>query len=86
MARVSETIPVLFVPGVNDVGVCPSPESIARYHSQYGCDFYGFWFGGTVRYSSAVLCGVRGEEFCGNVLCVSVSLCVLFLVYMSVLL
>jgi hypothetical protein len=46
MARVSETIPVLFVPGENDVGAQPTPQSIARYHAQFGCDFFGFWFGG----------------------------------------
>jgi hypothetical protein len=46
MARVSETIPVLYVPGVNDVGVQPTTESIAKYQSLYGADYYGFWFGG----------------------------------------
>lgn len=46
MARVSETIPVLFVPGVKDVGVCPTPASLEQYHGLYGADYFGFWFGG----------------------------------------
>ena len=48
MARISETIPVLYVPGVNDVGTHPTPESLAKYNENYGADFYGFWFGGAV--------------------------------------
>mmetsp|Transcript_30615 Transcript_30615/g.57059 ORF Transcript_30615/g.57059 Transcript_30615/m.57059 type:complete len:922 (+) Transcript_30615:69-2834(+) len=46
MARVSETIPVLYVPGENDVGSSPTVQSLERYHAQYGADYYGFWFGG----------------------------------------
>lgn len=49
VARISETIPVFFVPGDIDQDIIPTPESIARYHRFYGCDYYGFWMGG-VRY------------------------------------
>mmetsp|Transcript_2778 Transcript_2778/g.4182 ORF Transcript_2778/g.4182 Transcript_2778/m.4182 type:complete len:928 (+) Transcript_2778:61-2844(+) len=47
-ARVSETIPVLFVPGDHDCAEngIPTPESLERYRSRYGCDHFGFWYGG----------------------------------------
>jgi serine/threonine-protein phosphatase CPPED1 len=46
MARVSETIPVLFVPGERDVGLMPSPASLAAYRSKFGHDYFSFWYGG----------------------------------------
>ncbi len=44
MARVSESIPVLFVPGDCDVG--RTMQSLQQYRRLYGYDYYGFWYGG----------------------------------------
>ena len=46
-SRISETIPVLFVAGLNDVGSTPTPESLSCYRQNFGADYYGFWYGGT---------------------------------------
>jgi 3',5'-cyclic AMP phosphodiesterase CpdA len=46
MARVSETIPVLYVPGPRNVGEAPTPGSLAAYSKRFGNHFYGFWYGG----------------------------------------
>lgn len=46
MARVSETIPVVFCPGSRDVGEVPTPASLAAYRSRFGADYFGFWYGG----------------------------------------
>lgn len=46
MARVSESIPLVYVPGVSDVGASPTVESIANYRQRYGADFFGFWYSG----------------------------------------
>lgn len=45
-ARVSDTIPVLFVPGDNDVGACPTDGSLRDFSKRFGADYYGFWYGG----------------------------------------
>ena len=47
VCRVSETIPLVFVPGSNDVGTQPTPETLTEYHVKFGADYYGFWYGGT---------------------------------------
>ena len=44
MARVSESIPVLFVPGERDVGC--TIQGLQHYRELYGHDYYGFWYGG----------------------------------------
>jgi hypothetical protein len=46
MARLSDTIPAMYVPGARDVGDVPTPESLSRYRALFGADFYGAWFGG----------------------------------------
>eukprot|EP00595_Chromulina_sp_UTEXLB2642_P002349 CAMPEP_0196767934 /NCGR_PEP_ID=MMETSP1095-20130614/42143_1 /TAXON_ID=96789 ORGANISM="Chromulina nebulosa, Strain UTEXLB2642" /NCGR_SAMPLE_ID=MMETSP1095 /ASSEMBLY_ACC=CAM_ASM_000446 /LENGTH=274 /DNA_ID=CAMNT_0042136805 /DNA_START=1656 /DNA_END=2477 /DNA_ORIENTATION=+ len=46
MARVSDTIPVLYVPGSTDIGEHPTKESIDNYNRYFGADYFGFWFGG----------------------------------------
>ena len=46
LCRVSETIPMVFVPGCNDVGTRPTPETLKAYHDKFGADYYGFWYGG----------------------------------------
>lgn len=52
MARVSDTIPVVFVPGENEVNLLNADDAHVNkhreaYHSLFGCDFYGFWYQGT---------------------------------------
>lgn len=49
MARLSDTIPVMYVPGASDVGHTPTPESLQLYRKRFGADYYGVWYGG-VRY------------------------------------
>jgi len=46
IARISETIPVLIVPGSSDIGTPPTLEGLARYRTNFGADFYGFWYSG----------------------------------------
>ena len=46
IARISESIPVLHLPGVNDVGTVPTVESLDAYRGWFGADYYGFWYGG----------------------------------------
>ena len=46
MARVSDTIPVVYCPGVRDVGAVPTPETLRAYRSRFGADYFGFWYGG----------------------------------------
>eukprot|EP01038_Epipyxis_sp_PR26KG_P010236 gene10236-13769_t len=46
MARLSDTIPAVYVPGERDVGIFPTVSSIAKYRESFGADFYGFWYGG----------------------------------------
>jgi 3',5'-cyclic AMP phosphodiesterase CpdA len=46
MARVSDTIPVLYCPGSHDVGAVPTPASLAGYRARFGADYFGFWYGG----------------------------------------
>jgi hypothetical protein len=45
-SRISEMIPVLFVPGPNEVGSSPTTETLNRYRSRFGADYFGFWHGG----------------------------------------
>lgn len=46
MARVSETIPVLYVCGNHDVCDNPTRETLNGYLRNFGADYYGFWCGG----------------------------------------
>jgi hypothetical protein len=46
MARISETIPIVFVPGEADVGLSPTPSSLLAYRKLFGYDHFGFWYGG----------------------------------------
>jgi len=46
LARISETIPVLLLPGAHDMGKSFNQSSIDAYIKRYGSDYYGFWFGG----------------------------------------
>jgi 3',5'-cyclic AMP phosphodiesterase CpdA len=46
MARLSDSIPAMYVPGARDVGDAPTADSLDRYRSKFGADFYGAWFGG----------------------------------------
>jgi hypothetical protein len=46
IARISETIPVLLVPGSSDMGSPPSVEGLERYRKNFGADHYGFWYSG----------------------------------------
>jgi hypothetical protein len=46
LARVSDTITVVLVPSVCEVGRQPSAQSLARYRRLFGADYYGFWFQG----------------------------------------
>ena len=39
-------IPLVCVCGNHDVGDQPTVESIAKYRSNYGDDYYSFWVGG----------------------------------------
>jgi len=54
-ARVSDTIPVMFLPGEKemglandaaDAGAAITQAAIEAYHASFGLDFYGFWFNG----------------------------------------
>ena len=44
ICRVSETIPIVFVPGINEVGVQPTATTLKAYRSKFGADYYGFWY------------------------------------------
>jgi serine/threonine-protein phosphatase CPPED1 len=46
VARMSETIPAIYVPGSRDVGAVPTPESLQAYRAKFGADYFGFWYGG----------------------------------------
>jgi hypothetical protein len=46
MARLADSIPAIYVPGDNDVGVIPTVESLQAYRSLFGADYFGFWYGG----------------------------------------
>jgi hypothetical protein len=46
LCRVSETTPLLFVPGPHSVGKHPSPQSLEFYNSKFGADYFGFFYGG----------------------------------------
>ena len=46
IARISESIPILHVPGVHDVGQLPTSDSLNAYRDRFGADYYGFWYGG----------------------------------------
>lgn len=58
MARLSDTIPALYVPGINDfrtdpIAMVEADESfiltthcLAEYRRRFGSDYYGFWYGG----------------------------------------
>jgi hypothetical protein len=51
MTRLSDSIPVVYVPGSTDVGGgCIDMESITEYNRRFGADHYGFWFGGMYIY------------------------------------
>ena len=47
MARISDTIPVLYVPGDRDIGIYPTDTTIDSYCDRFGADYFGFWFNGT---------------------------------------
>ncbi len=46
MARLSDTIPAIYVPGSHDVGAVPTVASLQTYRERFGADYFGFWFGG----------------------------------------
>lgn len=46
MARLSDTIPAIYVPGSHDVGSVPTVASLHAYRERFGADYFGFWFGG----------------------------------------
>jgi hypothetical protein len=50
LARISDSIPLVFVCGPNDVGLCDNNNvdnnSISVYHRYFGADYYGFWIAG----------------------------------------
>ena len=46
MARLADTIPAIYVPGCNDVGLCPTPHTLLAYRKRFGADYFGFWYGG----------------------------------------
>ena len=46
MARVSDSIPVLFLPGNQDAGDEPTISSMNAYRERFGADYFGFWYGG----------------------------------------
>lgn len=46
MTRLSDTIPAVYVPGSFDVGIIPSSSNLLKYRTNFGADFYGFWYGG----------------------------------------
>lgn len=45
-SQVDSDIPLLCVCGNHDVGDAATPESISRYRSEFGDDYYSFWCGG----------------------------------------
>jgi hypothetical protein len=49
MARISDTIPVIFVPGDHEMSSSSSlsREILSNYYSLFGCDYFGFWYQGT---------------------------------------
>ena len=51
MARVSDTIPVLFIPSEREMHFqlnnLHNSHHIQVYQSYFGCDYYGFWYQGT---------------------------------------
>ncbi|CAM9607344.1 unnamed protein product, partial [Heterosigma akashiwo] len=47
-AKISDSIPVLFMPGNHDVGDVPSEETTQRYQASFGANYYVFWFGGVL--------------------------------------
>jgi serine/threonine protein kinase len=77
IARMGDSVPLVFVPGPNEMGlVCsgsndgivsnyPTKQSIESYHKHFGLDFYGMWFNG-IRYlivnSSLFFCKKYGES------------------------
>lgn len=76
VARISDTISVLFVPGPGDLGHRGSSHwlqsnsidatTLYKYRSQFGADFYSFWFEGTkgiVLNSSLFLPSLADNEF-----------------------
>ncbi len=46
VARVSDTISVVFVPGVSEVGVHPTQQTLTRYRALFGADYFSFWYQG----------------------------------------
>lgn len=46
MARLSDTIPAIYVPGSRDVGAVPTPATLQAYRERFGADYFGFWYGG----------------------------------------
>lgn len=46
IARISESIPVMHLPGTNDVGNDLTTEGLDAYRDKFGADYYGFWYGG----------------------------------------
>lgn len=46
MARLSDTIPAIYCPGIHDVGSIPTPATLQAYHQRFGADYFGFWYGG----------------------------------------
>jgi 3',5'-cyclic AMP phosphodiesterase CpdA len=46
IARVSDSIPLLFLPGNHDIGNDPTVASLDAYRLRFGADYYGFWYGG----------------------------------------
>lgn len=46
IARISESIPVMHLPGTKDVGNDLTTEGLDAYRDKFGADYYGFWYGG----------------------------------------
>lgn len=46
MARISDSIPVLFLAGNHDIGNEPTISSLNAYRERFGADYFGFWYGG----------------------------------------
>lgn len=46
LCRVSETTPLLFVPGPHTIGNSPTPANIDLYNAKFGADYFGFFYGG----------------------------------------
>lgn len=65
VARVSDTIPVVFVPGPYEVGQIPTPSTLSNYRSLFGADYYSFWYQGMkgiVVNSSLLIDGANAPE------------------------